>query len=202
MATDDLRIAECIREIGGTVFMTDPSHESGTDRIAQAARELSISDDAVVVNIQGDQPLISGEPVERMVELLGRDGGIEMSTAACPMKPEEVNNPNRVKVVVDTGNRALYFSRSPIPFDRDGSCQTAKGPGYLRHIGIYAYYNSFLQKFVSLPTSWLENMEKLEQLRALENGYGIGVAVVDHAPLDVDTEHDLECVRSHCQNRA
>ncbi len=196
VATDDQRIADCIREIGGNVFLTDSSHESGTDRIAQAARELSIDDESVVVNIQGDQPLISAEPVERMIGLLHNDSAIQMSTVACPMQLEEVDDPNRVKVVVDSAGRALYFSRSPIPFDRDGTFQGGSTQGYLRHIGIYAYYNGFLQKFVTLPPSWLENMEKLEQLRVLENGYKIGVALVEDAPLDVDTKSDLEVVRT------
>ncbi len=193
VATDDERIAECIRGVGGKVFLTDPEHESGTDRIAQVAREMGLSPDTIVVNIQGDQPLISAEPVLRMVELIEQGGNLDMATAACPMHPDEVDDPNRVKVVLDSSSRALYFSRSRIPFDRDGSAPA--GQGYLRHIGIYAYSNRFLQKFVDLPPSWLENMEKLEQLRALENGFNIGVAVVDQAPLDVDTEDDLEKVR-------
>ncbi len=194
VATDDERIAECIRAIGGDVFLTDPEHESGTDRIAQVAREMGLSPDTIVVNIQGDQPLISPEPVLQMVELLEQNRELDMATAACPMHPDEVDDPNRVKVVLDSSYRALYFSRSRIPFDRDGSAPS--GLGYLRHIGIYAYSNRFLQKFVDLPASWLENMEKLEQLRALENGFNIGVAVVDQAPLDVDTEADLEKVRN------
>ncbi len=194
VATDDERIAECIRAMGGDVFLTDPEHESGTDRIAQVAREMGLSPDTIVVNIQGDQPLISPEPVLQMVELLEQNRELDMATAACPMHPDEVDDPNRVKVVLDSSYRALYFSRSRIPFDRDGSAPS--GPGYLRHIGIYAYSNRFLQKFVDLPASWLENMEKLEQLRALENGFNIGVAVVDQAPLDVDTEADLEKVRN------
>ena len=197
VATDDERIADCIRKRGGRVFITDSGHGSGTDRIAQAAREMDLSQHTIVVNIQGDQPLISPEPVIRMISLLQADMDIHMATAACPMAAQEVTNPNRVKVVLDSRSMALYFSRAPIPFDRDG-VMNAGHPGhvFLRHIGIYAYFQSFLQEFVSLPGSRLENMEKLEQLRALENGYRIGVAVVQDSPLDVDTAQDLEAVRA------
>ena len=202
VATDHEDIASCIRGIGGAAFLTAPDHESGTDRIAEVARHMQLSSETLVVNIQGDQPLISPEPVLKMIELLKGEPEIHMATAACPMKHHEVANPNRVKVVLDSLSHALYFSRSPIPFDRDGlSVSAASGEsGYLRHIGIYAYRNSFLQKFVSLPVSWLENMEKLEQLRALENGYRIGVAVVKDSPLDVDTAEDLEAARHFIKN--
>jgi 3-deoxy-manno-octulosonate cytidylyltransferase (CMP-KDO synthetase) len=197
VATDDERIASCIQDMGGAVFITDSSHESGTDRIAQAAREMELPPETLVVNIQGDQPLISPDPVISMTELLKHDDHIHMATAACPMRAEEVANPNRVKVVLDSSSRAIYFSRSPIPFDRDGTFKPDPSVqhGYLRHIGIYAYRNIFLQQFVSLSTSWLESMEKLEQLRAIENGFRIGVAVVQDSPLDVDTAEDLEAVR-------
>ncbi len=202
VATDHEDIASCIRAMGGTAFLTAPDHESGTDRIAEAASSMNLSSDTLVVNIQGDQPLISPEPVRKMTELLKTDPEIQMATAACQMNADEVQNPNRVKVVLDSSSRALYFSRSPIPFDRDGFFHSAAGQhGYLRHIGIYAYRNSFLQKFVSLPVSWLENMEKLEQLRALENGFRIGVAVVQDSPLDVDTAEDLEAVRHLIKTR-
>ncbi len=197
VATDDSRIADCIKRAGGQVFITDSAHESGTDRVAEAARHMKLSPDTLVVNIQGDQPLIQAGPVRRMVELLETDVAIHMATAACPLEESEAANPNRVKVVLDSKSRALYFSRSPIPFDRDGNMNARlAGPGMLRHIGIYAYRNAFLQEFVSMPVSWLESIEKLEQLRALENGFSIGVALVETSPLDVDTEEDLDAVRS------
>jgi len=199
VATDDQRIASCIRDIGGTAFLTDTNHSSGTDRIAEVARQMELEADAVVVNIQGDQPLISREPVQKMIELLAGDSEIHMATAACPLQADEITNPNRVKVVLDSNYRALYFSRAPIPFDRDGTYRPHGSCCYLRHIGIYAYRNSFLQELVTLPVSWLEQMEKLEQLRALENGFRIGVAIVDDSPLDVDTAEDIEAVRAMMQ---
>ncbi len=199
VATDDQRIASCIRDIGGTAFLTDRGHSSGTDRIAEAARQIELEPDAVVINIQGDQPLISQEPVLKMIGLLADDSQIHMATAACPLQAEEITNPNRVKVVLDSNSRALYFSRAPIPFDRDGAYRPHGARTYLRHIGIYAYRNNFLQELVTLPVSWLEHMEKLEQLRALENGFRIGVAIVDDSPPDVDTAEDIEAVRATIQ---
>ncbi len=201
VATDDQRIASCIRDIGGATFLTDKDHRSGTDRIAQAARQMELEPDAVVINIQGDQPLISQEPVLKMVGLLASDREIHMATAACPLNAHEITNPNRVKVVLDSNSRALYFSRATIPFDRDGTYQPGSR-SYLRHIGIYAYRNSFLQELVTLPVSWLEHMEKLEQLRALENGFRIGVTIVDDSPMDVDTAEDIEAVRATIQAMA
>lgn len=200
VATDDELVAACVKDMGGTVCLTDSSHASGTDRIAQAARDMGLSRDTIVVNIQGDQPLISREAVTGTVKLLDSSSKFSMSTAACPLDFDDAANPNRVKVIVDRHSRAIYFSRFPIPYDRDG-CSRVSGSdsssmkGYLRHIGIYAYRQEFLQEFVSLPPSWLEEMEKLEQLRAVENGCGIGVALVQEAPLDVDTEEDLRVVR-------
>lgn len=199
VATDDARIAGCIEEMGGTACLTDSSHASGTDRIAQAAMDMGLSNDTIVVNIQGDQPLISHEAVTGTVELLQHSGEFSMSTAACPLRPDETRNPNRVKVIIDHCSRAIYFSRFPIPYDRDNRAASSFDKlslsRYLRHIGIYAYRQGFLQEFVSLPPSWLEEMEKLEQLRAIENGCSIGVVVVKEAPLDVDTEEDLIAVR-------
>ncbi len=197
VATDDSRIADCIRRAGGEVLVTEAAHESGTDRVAEAARRMKLGPDTLVVNIQGDQPLITAGPVRRMMELLETDAAIQMATAACPLEEGGAANPNRVKVVLDSKSRALYFSRAPIPFDRDGEMKNRRaGPGMLRHIGIYAYRNAFLQEFVSLPVSWLESIEKLEQLRALENGFSIGVAIVETSPPDVDTVEDLDAVRA------
>jgi 3-deoxy-manno-octulosonate cytidylyltransferase (CMP-KDO synthetase) len=200
VATDDSRIAECVETAGGTVFMTDPGHPSGTDRIAEVARFLELSDDDVVVNIQGDQPLLDSQPVVEIVNMLLDVPDFAMTTPACPLEAREALNPNRVKVVVDNNGKALYFSRALIPYYRDSDTggELSKGSGhyYLRHLGLYAYRQSFLQTFVTLPPGQLEQIERLEQLRALENGYSIGVVKVAKAPLEVDTPEDLDVVRS------
>lgn len=194
VATDDSRIKECIESTGGKAFMTDPSHPSGTDRIAEAARYLGLSDEDVVVNIQGDQPLLNPQPVVDIVKMLLERPGLAMTTPACPIDAKKSLNPNRVKVVVDKDWKALYFSRAPIPFLRDAD--TEGELYYLRHLGLYAYRQDFLQTFVQLPPGRLERIEKLEQLRVLENGYSIGVARVTEAPVEVDTPEDLDAVRS------
>ena len=192
VATDSEAIARVVEGAGFPAVMTRPDHPSGTDRIAEAARALGLPPEAVVVNIQGDQPLVEEGPVAGMVELL-QAGRFSMTTCATPLDPAELHDPNRVKVVVDLQGRALYFSRSPIPYDRDGRMGEL-GMVHLRHLGLYAYRNRFLQRFVELPVGRLEQVEQLEQLRALENGYSIGVALVDHAPPDVDTPEDLHRV--------
>lgn len=193
VATDDPRIEECVTATGGRALLTAPEHPSGTDRIAEAARAIQLGDDDVVVNIQGDQPLLAPGPVEAIVERLLREPDVAMTTPACPLELAEVANPNRVKVVVDRKWRALYFSRAPIPYDRDR--KMAEGGNYLRHLGLYAYRQAFLQTFVQLPQGRLERIERLEQLRALENGYAIGVVEVPSAPLEVDCPEDLAAVR-------
>lgn len=199
VATDDERIAARIHAIGGECFLTHPDHPSGTDRVAEVARRIGLSSQDLVVNIQGDQPLLDPGPVTSIIDLLRSRKDLAMATAACPLSIREATNPNRVKVVLDISGNALYFSRAPIPFDRDGvSNGTSTNHGtspYLRHLGIYAFRQGFLQKFVDLPPSRLEQLEQLEQLRALENGYTIGVAVVDQAPVEVDTTEDLDMVR-------
>jgi len=204
VATDDERIRSCVTGAGGEAYLTDPSHPSGTDRIAEVSRLLGLADHDVVVNVQGDQPLLARGPVTAIIERLLGDPGVAMTTPACPLGAHDAENPNRVKVVVDRRWRALYFSRARIPYDRDGvlgGCGAGDaGPnqecmGYLRHIGLYAYRQGFLEKFVALPTGFLETLERLEQLRALENGHAIGVVLVKEAPPEVDTAEDLETVR-------
>lgn len=203
VATDDERICSCVAQAGGEAYLTDPSHPSGTDRVAEVARFLALDDEDVVVNVQGDQPLLDPGMVKAIVERLFADPGVPMTTPACPIQPAEARNPNRVKVVVDRSWRALYFSRARIPFDRDGLWEGAdagalppKDPraAYLRHIGLYAYRQGFLQTFVGLPPGLLEGVERLEQLRALENGFPIGVVSVPSAPPEVDTPEDLDAI--------
>lgn len=194
VATDDVRIFDCVKGAGGEVVLTDPALPSGTDRITEAARAVGLSDEDIVVNIQGDQPLVKDGPVRMIIERLIRETGLAITTPACPMDMEEAANPNRVKVVVDRGWRAIYFSRALIPFDRDGALKGVKG-AFLRHIGLYAYRFGFLKTFVGLKPGVLERIEQLEQLRAIENGFRIGVVKIEDAPLDVDTAEDLEAVR-------
>ncbi len=206
VATDDKRIASHIHAIGGECFLTHPDHPSGTDRVAEVARRIGLSSQDMVVNIQGDQPLLDPQPVSNIIDLLRSREDLAMATAACPLPIQEATNPNRVKVVLDISGNALYFSRSPIPFDREGilngtgAANNMTSP-YLRHLGIYAFRQGFLQKFVNLPPSRLEQLEQLEQLRALENGYTIGVTVVEQAPVEVDTAEDLERVRKMASPR-
>jgi 3-deoxy-manno-octulosonate cytidylyltransferase (CMP-KDO synthetase) len=206
VATDDERIMECVEAAGGFAIMTSRKHPSGTDRIAEAARKMGIGKEDIVVNVQGDQPLLDPEHVLAIIKMLQKRPELAMTTPACPLDITDRKNSNRVKVVVDRKWKALYFSRSLIPYDRDGIWEGSKSrektPGkapqsfYLRHLGLYAYRNEFLQTFVKLKPGPLEEVEKLEQLRALENGYSIGVALVEKAPLDVDAAQDLEQVRS------
>lgn len=195
VATDDERIMACVREAGGEVMITGAEHPSGTDRIAEVARALSLTSEDIVVNVQGDQPMLDPQPVLEIVRRLAAEPDLALTTPACPLDYVEGQNPNRVKVVVDTRWRALYFSRAPIPYIRDGVDSTA-GHVHLRHLGLYAYRQEFLQTFVRLRPSPLEQIEKLEQLRALENGYAIGVVKVAAAPVEVDTLEDLERIRS------
>ena len=191
VATDHEEIFRVVESAGFRAVMTSEHHNSGTDRIAEACSILSLPDDTLIVNVQGDQPLVEPSAIQAMIELMEEDEGLAMATVACPMSPQEIENPNRVKVVLDRRARALYFSRAPIPYPRDG----VDGPGiYLRHLGLYAYRRSFLSIFTDLPPGRLEEIEKLEQLRALENGFAIGVALVDEAPPEVDTEEDLKRV--------
>jgi 3-deoxy-manno-octulosonate cytidylyltransferase (CMP-KDO synthetase) len=200
VATDDSRIAECVKIAGGKVFMTDSRHPSGTDRIAEAARLLGLSDNDIVVNIQGDQPLLDPQTVVKIIQMLCKEPGFDMTTPACPLKAHEAINPNRVKVVVDKDSKALYFSRARIPYHRDIDIDDDlfkdSDNYYLRHLGLYAYRQKFLQIFVGLPSGKLEQIERLEQLRALENGYSIGVAKVAQASLEVDVPEDLDMVFS------
>ena len=162
--------------------MTSEKHRSGTERV----REVSQSVDAeVYINVQGDEPMIRAEHIATLVELM-KSPGVSIGTLKTPAAPEDIANPNAVKVVTDLNGRSLYFSRSTIPFDRDGS-----QPSYFKHLGIYAYRKQALDRFVSLPESSLERAERLEQLRFLENGIAIYAAETPYDSIGVDTEEDL-----------
>ena len=188
VATDSDAIRTSIQEIGGNVIMTVEKCSSGTDRVAEAARSLKLEENDVIVNIQGDQPFVQPECLNDLVQAFLKIPGLTMGTLAYGMKDEkEINNPNNVKVIFDRNNFAIYFSRATIPFNRDNDLNVQ----YYKHIGIYAYSNSFLQAFTNLPYSVLEDTEKLEQLRVIEGGYKIQVTVTDHDSPSVDTPADV-----------
>ncbi len=190
VATDDERIADAVASFGGTWVMTRSDHATGTDRLAEAALLLDVSDQEIIVNIQGDQPLFPAEIVEQVVRPLVDDPALPMSTLIYKIiRAEEISDPNHVKTVFDCHHNALYFSRSPIPFQRDPT--EGVQPTYYKHLGFYAYRKGFLVTFVGLPEGQWERFEKLEQLRALEYGYTIRVVQTDHDSVEVDTSDDL-----------
>jgi len=183
IATDDTRIAEAASSFGAQVALTSPHHPSGTDRIAEVARSLPLHLD-LIVNVQGDEPLVPPQLIDQIVAALAAKGAPPMVTAASPLADDEdPSDPNTVKVVADLAGRALYFSRSQIPFPRSPQPDAPT----LRHHGIYGYQRAFLAEFVSWPASALERSESLEQLRALENGAPIQLVLTSHAPAGVDT---------------
>jgi 3-deoxy-manno-octulosonate cytidylyltransferase (CMP-KDO synthetase) len=186
VATDDDRVRAAVEGFGGIVRMTSPSHRSGTDRVAEVAARLECD---IVVNVQGDLPLIEPDMIAQAVAPLAQDAGVQMSTLRQPIvHASDRTNPNVVKVVVDRHGDALYFSRSPIPFLR------GEGPTY-KHIGLYAYRRTFLLALTALPQTPLELAESLEQLRVLEHGFRIRTVDTRHESIEVDTPEDLERVR-------
>lgn len=195
VATDDRRIADALRPFGTEVRMTSPAHQSGTDRIAEVAQLLP---DEIIVNVQGDEPEIEPAIVDALIDRL-QTSEDDMATAATPFAAgADVNNPNLVKVVMTVDGRAIYFSRSPIPFRRDSAIEL---PNYL-HLGIYAYRREFLLQFSSWRPTPLEQAEKLEQLRALEHGRSIFVLKVHRATHGIDTaEQYAEFVQRFRSNR-
>ena len=204
VATDSAAIAQACDAHGVPSVMTRPEHPSGSDRLAQACELLQLPDDHTVVNVQGDEPLIDPALIDAVAALLLQHPDASMSTAAHAIDdPADVRNPHVVKVVTDARGLALYFSRAPIPWWRDGYAAGSEGitrlpqPRPLRHIGIYGYRAGFLKTFPTLPPSPLEHTESLEQLRALWHGHRIAVHVADRAPgPGVDTPEDLARVRA------
>lgn len=201
IATDDERIADVAAAFGAEVCMTNPAHPSGTDRLAEVAGLHGFADDDIVVNVQGDEPLIPPAVIDQVAANLAATAGASIATLAEPITAlEELNNPNAVKVVFDVDGMALYFSRAPVPWPRDafsaGVPQLPPEGAWYRHIGIYAYRAGFLARFVSWPPANIEALEQLEQLRALYRGERIHVerACAD-VPAGVDTEEDLASVR-------
>ncbi len=183
VATDDERIFAAAEGFGAKAIMTSPEHPTGTDRLAEAVRSLPQAD--IIVNIQGDEPLIDPGLIDELAAAMAADPSLDMATAANPLDPADpaVQDPNVVKVAVALDGRALYFSRSPLPYFRNA----VEGLPVYRHKGIYAYRRTFLERFVAWPPSPLERAESLEQLRALENGASIKVLPTDDASPGVDT---------------
>lgn len=197
VATDDQRIANAVKAFGGDVVMTRAAHATGTDRLAEVAEGL---DDELIVNVQGDEPLIDPAMIHAAVAPLLNDQSIPMGTLRTPLTSlDEFRNPNVVKVVTDRAGFALYFSRAPIPYPRDFAEQLEQRWSELataKHVGLYVYRRSFLLDYPHLPKTPLEEQECLEQLRALEHGYRIHVATTDLVGQGVDTPADLERVRA------
>ena len=199
VATDDARIVQACGAHGVRALLTRSDHASGSDRLAEACVQLGLDGDAVVVNVQGDEPLIEPSLIRHCAELLHRRSDCVMSTAAHPIaKLQDYHDPNVVKVVLDAQQRALYFSRAPIPWWRDGGGGALpRHPPALRHVGLYAYRAAFLRGFAQLPAAEVEHGEALEQLRVLWHGHRIAVHVSHDAPgIGVDTPDDLARVRA------
>lgn len=199
VATEDKRVADACARFGAKAMLTSPSHASGTDRLAEVAANNNAD---LFVNIQGDEPMVHPDMIDRLVEPFMRDAGLKVATLITKIETkDELDSPNVVKVVADKNGMALYFSRSVIPFDRDGEggggdAKSKKALSiYYRHLGLYAYRRDFLLLFPGLKESKLERIEKLEQLRILEEGYRIAVVETPHRTVAVDTVEDLEKVR-------
>lgn len=193
VATDDGRIRECVEGFGGQALMTRADHASGSDRLAEAASLLGLNPEDMVINIQGDQAVFPPELISSLAAALKDEPEVVMATPARRFRdPERARNPNVVKVVFDHQGRALYFSRSPLPYWRNGG-----EPYFYKHIGIYAYRVAFLQTFVTLPPGRWEKAEKLEQLRALEHSFAIQVVETAGDTLEVDTPEDVRRVEDY-----
>jgi len=198
IATDNKKIFQVVGKFAGKAIMTSSNCRSGTDRLAEVARGL---DADIFVNIQGDEPLISPQVVTKVTQALIKDKTIDIATVARKItSPEELNNPNVVKVVIDNDGFALYFSRAQIPYVRHPlELKNLSSVSY-KHIGLYAYRREFLLNFVQMKQSPLEKVEDLEQLRALQNGYKIKVVITEYDSIGVDTKEDLERVRKILKN--
>lgn len=185
VATDHPLVEEAVKNFGGRVMMTSPDHPTGTDRLAEVADSYADAD--VIINVQGDEPLIAPDVIDRLAMLFADDDTLQMATVITKLDPEEAADPNAVKAVTDQRGNALYFSRSLIPYPR----VQGKAPIY-KHIGIYAYRRSFLLSYAKMAPTPLEQAESLEQLRALENGFTIRTIFTDHQFIGIDTKEDLE----------
>ena len=192
VATDDARIYNVVAGFGGKVVMTGTDLRTGTDRVADTAEKLNLKEDDVIVNVQGDQPLINPESLEDVLNPFIDDPAVYMCTLAFKIvDPRELTDPKDVKVTMDKNGYALYFSRSTIPYDRDGD----ENHNVYKHLGVYAYTKRFLEIFRNLPEGELERIEKLEQLRVLENGYRVKVVKTRHDSPEVDVPEDISRIR-------
>lgn len=213
VATDDRRIETVVKGAAGEVVMTSPDHASGSDRVAEVAE--SLPEGTILVNVQGDEPLISPETIDRAVAALIEDASVDIATTFGPITSiDELLNGNIVKIVVNEQGRALYFSRSPMPFPRDAALRFGGDPNeairnepellriFKKHTGLYVYRREFLLEFALQPQSGLEKIEMLEQLRALENGAVIRVVEAAAGSIGVDTQEDLEEVRRIIADRS
>jgi 3-deoxy-manno-octulosonate cytidylyltransferase (CMP-KDO synthetase) len=210
VAADDERIIDAVTAGGGEAVMTSPKHQSGSDRIAEVAANLP--EGSIIVNVQGDEPLISPRTIEKAVDAILNDDSVDISTTCEAItKIEELMNFNVVKVVTSSDGRAVYFSRSPIPFPREASLRYG-GPDealrnepemlsqFRKHTGLYVYRREYLLKFAKMPQTQLEKIEMLEQLRALENGANIRVVEVEETSIGIDTQEDYERVKAAMEN--
>ena len=203
VATDDQKIFDTVEKFGFKAIMTNINHKSGTDRTVEVVNLMGWSDEVIVVNVQGDEPLINPSLINQVAEYLDHHKDVFVSTACHSISNHnDFINPNNVKVVLDKNSQALYFSRAPIPFPRDEFTQKMIGKeGFYKHIGIYAYRAKFLKSYKDIAQTELEDIEKLEQLRILYAGYKIGVvASADNPMIGVDTPEDLEKVRKLFSN--
>jgi 3-deoxy-manno-octulosonate cytidylyltransferase (CMP-KDO synthetase) len=190
VTTDDERIARAVEEFGGRAVMTPPELRSGSDRVAAAAQALGVGKHDLVVNVQGDQPLLPPEVINETAMPLMHEPEIAMATPVVAItRPEEINDPNHVKVVMDAWGNALYFSRQAVPFPRDGG-ETI----YFKHLGVYVFRKPFLDTFAGLPTGRLEHLEKLEQLRVLEAGHRVRCVITEYDSPEVDRPEDAQRV--------
>jgi 3-deoxy-manno-octulosonate cytidylyltransferase (CMP-KDO synthetase) len=192
IATDSEEILEVCRSYGWKAQMTSAAHRSGTERVHEISNSIAAD---VYINVQGDEPMVRSEQIATLLDVM-KDPAVQVGTVKTPCPPEDVGNPNAVKVVTIPGGRALYFSRATIPFDRDGT-----KPRYFKHLGLYAYRKPALDLFVSKPESALEKSERLEQLRFLENGISIFVGETQYDSVGVDTEDDLQRVAEILRRR-
>ncbi|HTC49269.1 MAG TPA: 3-deoxy-manno-octulosonate cytidylyltransferase [Candidatus Aquilonibacter sp.] len=192
VATDAQEIFDVCQNNGWKAQMTSPNHRSGTERIQEVSNSVTAD---VYINVQGDEPLVRTEQIATLLDMM-KNSSVQVGTVKTPCAQQEINNPNAVKVVTAADGRALYFSRSTIPFDRDGS-----QPSYFKHLGLYAYRKTALDFFVAQPESFLEKSERLEQLRFLENGIPIYVGETIHDSIGVDTEEDLQRVAAMLNKR-
>lgn len=188
VATDSSEIMSAVKDFGGKAVLTDAKHQSGTDRIAEAVQNLDCD---IVINIQGDEPCLDTAHIQSLIHCFD-DPECPMATLAHPILEDEAMSVHNVKVVLNQNNNALYFSRAPIPYPRDNTYHI-----YYKHVGVYAYRKSFLLQYVQWPPSPLEHTEHLEQLRVLEHGYTIKVVIFEDDTIGVDTEDDLNQIRTY-----